>query len=324
MKAIHVTKVGGPEVMEQVDIPVPTAGPGMVLLKNEVIAINFHDINARRFGEPGLELPYIPGCDFAGVVEAVGEGVTDFAPGDRVLGTGGHGAYAEYTNVAAQIAMPIPDDISFEQAVCCPVAGLTAHFLLVDNHTDSHSTVVATAAAGSVGCFLGGLMRKMGAHSIGLVSTEKKKEVALKAGWDEVIIYTEEDPIEGVSSRTDGKGADLMLDAVAGPDFGNCFNMVRVGGTVVLYGVAAGAFPPESINTHFLGAMRNLGMRTFFLGTTMVAELERIRPAYEELFTGWRAGDFYMPMENVPLADAADAHTRIESQQTMGKVLLIP
>jgi NADPH2:quinone reductase len=293
-------------------------------VRNRAVAINFHDIQGRRHGEPGLPPPYVPGTDFAGVVDAVGEGVSGIAPGDRILGVNTHGAYAEATLVPAVLAMPIPAAVGFEQAAACPVAGLTAFFLLDDNRVGEGTAVVAHAAAGSVGCFLGGLLRRRGAHGIGLVSTAAKAEVARRAGFDDVVVYRKEDPVTRVRELTGGRGADLVLDSVAGPGFARSFEMAAPGGTVVLFGHAAGDPPADALRGAFLDAHRNLGLRTYFLGTTIAHSLARIRPAYEALFEGWQSGALHVPLEMQPLAEAARAHARIEAQQTTGKVLLVP
>ena len=324
MKAIHITAIGGPEVLKPVDVPEPDVGPGMVRVRNRVIAINFHDIGARRHGEPGQTPPFIPGTDFAGEVDAIGDGVEGIAIGDRILGIAMVGAYAEKTVTPAFMTVPIPDDISFEQAASCPVAGLTAHFLLEDNYVGPGTTVLAYAAAGSNGCYLGGLIKQRGARGIGLVSTEEKAEIARKAGWDDVIIYTQEDMVTGVAKRTEDNGADLVLDSVAGPDFKRSFDMTKAGGMVVLYGRAAGEFPMTSVEEGLLMAGRNLGLRTYFLGTTLMSQPEQLRPAFEKLFEAWRSDVLHIPFESLPLAEAADAHERIEGQKTYGKVLLVP
>jgi NADPH2:quinone reductase len=324
MKAIHVTAIGGPEVLKLVEIPTPEPVAGTVRVRNRAVAINFHDIQARRSGEPGLAPPFVPGTDFAGVVDALGEGVEGVALGDRILGINTHGAYAEASLVPAAIATPVPEDVSFEQAAACPVAGLTAYFLIHDNGVGADTTVVAHAAAGSVGCFLGGLLRPTRATSIGLVSTDEKAEVARRAGWGRVINYRREDPVTRVKEITGGRGADLVLDSVAGPKFARSFEMTAAGGTVVLFGNAAGPPPPSALAEPFLGSRRNLGLRTYFLGTTLATELHRVPGAYGALFDALRSGAVHLPMEKVPLEDAGDAHARIESQQTVGKVILVP
>jgi len=324
MKAIHVTGQGGPEVMRLVDLPKPEAGAGMLRIRNQAIAINFHDVQSRRHGEPGLAHPYVPGTDFAGTIDAIGPGVEGFAIGERILGIQVTGAYAEKTLVPAFLATRIPDGVTFEEAASCPVAGLTAFFLTRDNGVRAGTSVVAHAAAGSVGCFLGALLRDADALSIGLVSTAAKAEVARAAGFRHVIDYRREDVLARVREITGGRGADLVLDSVAGPHMARGFEMLRPGGTVVLFGKAAGDPPPQAILETFLTSGRNLGLRTYFLGTTLGNELGRIPDAYAALFDLFRRRAIQLPMERLPLASAPDAHARIEGQQTVGKVILLP
>ena len=324
MKAIHVTGQGGPEVMKLVDVSEPGPGPGMLRIANRAIAINFHDIQSRRHGEANLETPYVPGTDFAGTVDAVGPGVEGFLLGERILGIQVSGAYAEKTLVPAFLATRIPDGVSFEQAASCPVAGLTAFFLTHDNGVRAGTAVVAHAAAGSVGCFLGALLREADALSIGLVSSAAKAEVARAAGFRHVIDYRSEDVLARVREITGGRGADLVLDSVAGPHMARSFEMLRPGGTVVLFGRAAGDPPPQAILETFLASGRNLGLRTYYLGTTLGNELARIPDAYAALFDLFRRRAIHLPMERLPLSAAPDAHARIEAAQTVGKVILVP
>jgi NADPH2:quinone reductase len=324
MKAIHVTAQGGPEVMHLADVAEPEVGPGLLRIHNRAIAINFHDVQSRRHGEPGLGHPYVPGTDFAGTVDAIGDGVDGFAIGDRVLGIQLSGAYAEKTLLPAFLATRIPDEVTFEEAASCPVAGLTAYFLTHDNGAGSGTAVVAHAAAGSVGCFLGALLRDAGALSIGLVSSAAKAEVALRAGFRHAIDYRSEDALARVRELTGGRGADLVLDSVAGPHMARSFEMLRPGGTVVLFGHAAGDPPAPAILETFLASGRNLGLRTYFLGTTLGNELARIPAAYDALFDLFRRRAIALPIERVPLAAAPDAHARLERQQTVGKLILVP
>ncbi len=324
MKAIHVTAFGGPEVLKLVEVPEPEVAPGTLRLRNRAVGINFHDAQSRRLGTRRERLPFIPGTDFAGEVEAVGEGVRGFAEGSRVLGVHMAGAYAEKTVVPAVLAVPIPDEISYEQAAACPLPGLTSCFMLRDHRVTEATNVVVYAAAGSVGCFMGGLLAQKRAPSIGLVSTDAKAEVARRAGYLHVVNYRREDPVDRVRQLTASAGADVVYDSVAGPEFARSFEMCRAGGTVVLFGRAAGDPPREALDRAFLGAGRNLGLRTYFLATTLFSDPQSHRDAYATLFNGLASGSLYLPIEAVPLEAAAEAHARIESKQTAGKIVLIP
>ncbi|HVP30037.1 MAG TPA: zinc-binding dehydrogenase [Myxococcota bacterium] len=324
MKAIQVTALGGPEVLKLVDVPEPVPAAGQIRVRNRAVAINFHDVGSRRNGEPGLAVPFVPGTDFAGEVDAVGEGVTAWRTGDRVLCIHLHGAYAEKSLALAPLAVRVPEGVSFEQAACCPVAGLTAYFLVKDLHVDARSVVLGHAAAGSVGCFLGGLLREVGATSIGLVSSAAKAEVARRAGWTHVIDYRAKDVRAEVRARTGGRGVDVVYDSVAGPRFGQGFELCAPEGTVVLFGRAAGDPPDGAVLETFLRSGRNLGLRTYFLGTTIAHRLPEIGPAYAALFDGLRSRRIELPIETLPLAAAADAHARLESQRTVGKLVLLP
>jgi NADPH2:quinone reductase len=322
MKLVHMTAVGGPEVLKLVDVEEPEPGPGEVRVASEAIAINFHEINERRGMGHAPELPAAMGSDFAGRIDAVGEGVEHLKVGDRVVGMVPRGAYAEKTCLPGALAVPIPEGVTSDQAASCPVAGLTAHFLLRDNHVGPDTTVVTYAGAGSVGCFVGGIARQIGCTTIALVSTGEKAEIARQAGHAHVVNYREEDPLAAVGRLTSG-GADLVLDSVGGPDFERSFDMCGVDGTVVLFGHAAGDPSPETLLS-FLRKGKNLGLRFFFLGTTIAARLPEIAPAYESLFAGFTSGTICLPISRMPLAEVAEAHRRIEAQETFGKVVLQP
>jgi NADPH2:quinone reductase len=324
MKAIHVTAVGGPEVLKVVEVPEPDVAPGTLRIRNRAIGINFHDVQSRRRGARGQTHPYIPGTDFAGEVDAVGEGVKGFARGDRVLGINMVGAYAEKSLVPEVLAAPIPDRISYVQAAACPVAGLTACFMIRDHGVGEATNVVVHGAAGGVGCFMGGLLAKERAPSIGLVSTEEKAEIARRAGYLHVVNYRREDPVDRIRQLTAGAGADVVYDAVAGPEFARSFEMCRAGGTVVVFGRAAGDPPRETMEEALWGAARNLGLRTYFLGTILFSDPQSIHGAYATLFDGLARGTIFLPIETVSLEEAPDAHARIETQQTMGKIVLLP
>jgi NADPH2:quinone reductase len=263
------------------------------------------------------------GSDFAGPIDAVGEGVEALSVGDHVVAMAMRGAYAEKTCTPAALAFPIPDGVSTEQAASCPVAGLTAYFLLYDNHVGPDSSVVAHAAAGSVGCFVAGVAKRIGCTTIGLVSTEDKAEIAEKAGYTHVVVYRKEDPVEAIGRLTGGRGADLVLDSVGGPGFEKSYEMCGVDGTVVLFGHAAGDPSPEALLS-FMGKGKNLGLRVYFLPSTMFARMGELATAFQALFSGFRDGEIFLPIDRMPMGEVREAHRRIEAQETVGKVILEP
>jgi NADPH2:quinone reductase len=318
-----MTAVGGPEVLEIANVVEPEAGAGEVRVAVEAIAINFHEINERRGQGHVPELPAVMGSDFAGRIDKLGPGVEHLRVGDRVVGMVPRGAYAEKVCVPATLAIPIPDHVTTEQAASCPVAGLTAHFMLHDNHVGPDSTVVCHAGAGSVGCFVGGVGSRIGCTTIGLVSTEAKVKVAEQARYSHVVNYRSEDPVEAIRRLTGGRGASLVLDSVGGPHFERSFDMCGVEGSVVLFGHAAGDPSPEALLS-FVDKGRNLGLRTFFLGTTLGARLPEIAATFRSLFAAFQAGAIHLPITRMPLAEVREAHRRIEAQETVGKVILQP
>jgi NADPH2:quinone reductase len=323
MKMVHMTAVGGPEVLKLVDMEEPRPGPGEIRVANQAIAINFHEINERRGQGQTPELPAPMGSDFAGPIDDVGAEVGHLKVGDRVVGMALRGAYAEKTCTPAALAFPIPDGVTTEQAASCPVAGLTAHFLLQDNHVGPDTTVVAHAGAGSVGCFVGGLGKRIGCTTIALVSTDEKAEIAKKAGYTHVVVYRQEDPVVAIGRFTNGGGANLVLDSVGGANFEQSFEMCGVDGTVVLFGHAAGD-PSDEALLSFVGKGKNLGLRGYFLGATIAARLPELATAYQALFAAFQNGDIYHPITRMPLAEVQEAHRRIEAQETVGKVILQP
>lgn len=323
MKRVQMTAIGGPEVLEIVEVEEPDPAPNEVRVVCESIAINFHEINVRRGRSHPPRLPAPLGSDLAGSIDRIGPGVAGLEVGQRILGMASRGAYAEKACVPTALAIPIPDGVTTDQAASCPVAGLTAHFLLQDNHVGPDASVVSYAGAGSVGCFVGGLTRRIGCTSIALVSTDEKAKVATEAGHTHVVNYRNEDPVAAVGRITAGRGADLVLDSVGGPDFEKSYDMCAVDGTVVLFGHAAGDPSPQAMLS-FLGKGKNLGVRHFFLGTTIAARLPEIVPAFASLFSAFREGDIHLPILHMPLTEVREAHRRIEAQETVGKVILQP
>ncbi len=324
MKAIRVNAYGGPEVLRLEEIETSRPGPGQALVRLAAAGVNFVDVYYRRGAFPMTvsppSLPFTPGLEAAGVVEAVGDGVTNVKPGDRVAYTHQRGAYAEASVVEAGRLIPLPEDFSFEQGAALTLQGLTAHFLIHEFRPPKPGDVVLVhAAAGGMGLLLVQWARHLGARVIGTVSTQEKARVAEEAGADDVILYTQRDFAAETNRLTNGHGADLIIDGVAQTTFAGNLEAAAVRGHIVLYGLASGpAAPiaPESLRPHSLtvsgGALRNY-MRT------REELLHRAQAVIEALRAGW----LRLRIDRVlPLELAAEAHRLLENRQTMGKLIL--
>jgi NADPH2:quinone reductase len=320
MKAIRVHAVGGPEALVLEETQAPTPGPKEALVRLSAAGVNFIDIY-HRIGLYPLPLPFTPGNEGAGVVEAVGPEVTEVRPGDRVAYAMSTGSYAELAVVPAWRLVGIPGRVSFEAAAAAMLQGMTAHYL-------SHSTfplapghqALVHAAAGGVGLLLVQMAKKRGARVLGTVSTEAKAEAARRAGADVVIRYTEED-FEAVARReTDGRGLDVVYDSVGKTTFDKSLRSLRPRGLLALFGQSSGPVPPFDP-----GELAKRG--SLFLTRPSLAHYNLDRA---EILA--RAGDVLSWMEKgelevaidrtLPLAKAGDAHRLLESRQTSGKLVL--
>jgi NADPH2:quinone reductase len=325
MRAIVATGIGGPEVLMWREVPDPPMIRGGVLIRTTAAGVNFHDIEIRRQGERGLSLPCTPGTDVVGIVERVADDVTSFAPGDRVLALLQNGGYATKVVSHARLTVPVPDGVSDGLAASVPVAGLTAWFLTQNTGLPDGAQVVVHAAAGGVGTWMGTLLRDTPLRTIGLVSSPAKQEVAFESGYDAVVDRSAHPAIvEAVLTATRRRGADLVFDAVAGPDFANSFRMLRPEGTVILYGRAAGPPVLTDLSATFLEARKNIGLRTFFLSRTLLARMKEVPEAMSALLEVARKGMVPMRITTLPLDAAVQAHRLMESRATVGKVVLVP
>jgi NADPH2:quinone reductase len=219
-------------VYEEVDLPQPKAGE--VRVKVAAVGLNFTEIYSRKGWYP-TPLPFILGNEFAGIVDAVGEGVDDFKLGARVGTASGSGAYAEYALAAASRLVPVPDGVTLEQAAAVLLQGMTAHYLAFSTFplNESHTALVH-AAAGGVGLLLVQIARKCGARVIATVSTNEKAELARHAGADEIILYTREDFEVETLRLTGGQGVDVVYDSVGKTTFLKGFNVLKPRGMMVL------------------------------------------------------------------------------------------
>src|SRR5262245_1067656 len=322
MKAIRVHQPGGPEALVYEDIAQPIPGPGEALVKIEAIGSNFIDVY-RRVGLYPAATPFTLGEEAAGVVEALGPGVEELRVGDRVAYSSVPGAYAEYAVAPAARLVPIPAGIDTRQAAAAMLQGMTAHYL-------THSTypiqpgdqVLIHAAAGGAGLLVVQMAKRRGARIFGTVSTEAKAELARAAGADEVILYTQADFEAEVKRLTGGRGVDAVYDSVGQTTFDKSLNCLRPRGYMVLFGQSSGPVAP--FNPQTLNAKGSLFLTRPTLGHYIATRDELLERAGDVL--SWiAAGELTLRIESeFPLAQAAEAHRKLESRATSGKLLLIP
>jgi NADPH2:quinone reductase len=320
MKSIQVHIPGGPENLILADVPTPQPGPGQALVRLAYSGVNFIDIYFRT-GLYKSDLPIAIGSEGSGTVEAVGEGVTGVAPGDRVAYAMARGSYAEYAVVPAAQLVKIPAHVDFQTAAAAMLQGMTAHYL---THSvfplKTGDTCLVHAAAGGTGGLIVQMARNAGARVFGTVSTPEKAEIARAAGADEVILYKEQEFDVEARRLTVGKGVDVVYDSVGKTTFDKSLNALRPRGTLALFGQSSGPVPP--FDPSILNAKGSLVLTRPGLPHFLLTK--------EEL--AWRAGDVLGAIEAgklrlrigrvYPLSDAAAAHRDLESRATTGKLLL--
>jgi len=323
MKAIVFAQTGGPEVLNQADVPKPDVRPGGVVIKNHAIGVNFADTRFRQ-GTYTVKpkLPDIPGMEVAGVIEAVGEGVTNVRPGMRVAAFTSR-AYAEYCASPAFMAIPLPDSVSFVDGAAFLIQVLTAYHLLhtVDSIGPGR-TVLVHAAAGGVGLAAVQLARAAGARVFGTVSSDSKAALANEAGAEAVINYVKEKFADAVLRLTADRGVDLILDAVGKPTFEEGLRCLAPFGHIALYGRAGGA--PDPLNLSVLSP-KSQKVSAFSLPTLTRGFPDKTRESAERCFAHLRDGWLKLHISKTfPLAQAADAHRYLESRESTGKLILLP
>jgi len=322
MKAIRIHEYGGPEAMRLEDLPTPDAGPGQLLVRLEAAGVNYVD-TYQRSGQYKVPLPYSLGSEGAGVVEAVGPGVTDIPSGTRVAWAGIPGAYATHALVPADKAVPVPPGMDARPAAAVMLQGMTAHYLARSTYPlRAGDTCLVHAGAGGVGLLLTQMAKAAGARVFTTVSTEEKAGLSREAGADEMILYTREDFAETVRRLTAGRGVEVVYDSVGRDTFDKSLSCLVTRGMLVLFGQSSGAVPP--LDPQVLSARGSP-----FLTRPTLAHYTLTR---EELLG--RAGDCFSWMASgtlkvrigaeLPLAEAARAHEELQARRTTGKVLLIP
>lgn len=319
-QVITVKEHGGPEVLVAAEAPVPTPGPGQILVRIAATGVNFIE-TYQRSGVYDVPLPFTPGGEASGWVESVGEGVTSVAVGDLVATAEGRGTYAEYSVWDADAAVAVPDGVDPVVAAAVPLQGFTAHYLIHDSYrVRPGDTILTTAGAGGVGQILTQLLKAAGATVITTTSTPAKAEIAAAVGADHVLGY--DDVPERVRELTGGRGVDAVYDGVGRATFEASLASLRRRGTFVLFGGASGQVPPFDLQR--LNAGGSLSITRPSLKDFVADPQERASRA-ADVFGAVADGSLRIAVsERFSLADAAEAHRALESRGTTGKVLLVP
>lgn len=318
MKTIVITEAGGPDVLQVQERPTPRPGPGEILVDVQAIGVNYLDTAIRR-----LRVVEVPGMEGAGVVVETGEGVHEYAPGDRVawLTIDSHGSYAEQMVVPVGYVVSVPDAIDNETAAALLLHGLAAdHFATASHSVQPGDIALVHAAAGGVGLMLTQLIKARGGTVIGLVSRPEKVQIAKDAGADHVPISTGAAFVERVKELTDGEGVHVVFDGAGASTFKASLEVLRTHGTLVFYGPLIGDVPSIVMNE----IPRSIRI-TYGVTNDHVRTPEELKARTSELFSLVERGALTVRIGNrYPLIDAAQAHGDIESRATTGKLLLIP
>ena len=322
MKAMRVHKYGGPEVLILDEIPTPEPKAGEARVKIEAIGLNYIDIY-QRTGLYPLPPPFTLGMEGAGVVDAVGDNVTEVQKGDRVAYSMVLGSCAEYAIVPAWKLAPIPADVGVKSAAALMLQGMTAHYLTHSTYTlRKGETALVHAAAGGVGLLLVQMAHHLGATVMGTVSTEAKAALAKEAGADHVILYTQTDFAAEVKKLTEGRGVHVVYDSVGQSTFSKSLDCLRPRGTMALFGQSSGPVPP--FDPAILVAKGSLFLTRPSLIHYTLDRAELLKRA-ADLFAWTASGKLKLRIEKTfPMSEAAEAHRQLEGRKTTGKVLLIP
>ncbi len=322
--AIRIHAQGGPEALSFETVDVGAPGPGQVRLRHTAIGLNFIDVYHRSgLYPPPQPLPFVPGSEGVGVVEAVGEGVDDIAVGQRVGYAGPVGAYSEARLITAERLIPIPDAIDDAVAASVLLKGLTARYLLRQTYVVTPDTVLLFhAAAGGVGSIGCQWASALGATVIGTAGTADKVARALALGCDHVINYREEDFVARVAEITGGERCDVVYDSVGKDTFIGSLDCLMPRGMLVSFGNSSGAVPPFEMN--LLQRKGSLYATRPTLGHYVAKRAELLTSA-DDLFAMIASGSITIDApERFALADAAAAQTALEERRTQGSVVLIP
>jgi NADPH2:quinone reductase len=323
-KAIRIYETGGPEVMRWEDVDPGKPEPGEALVRHEAVGLNFIDVYHRTGLYPLPALPATPGMEGSGIVEAIGEGVTEVAVGDRVAYAGiPPGAYAEVRRIPAHRLVQLPEKISFQQGAAMMLQGMTARYLLRGCYdVKKGDTILIHAAAGGVGSIVCQWAKHLGATVIGTVGSPAKAELARAHGCDHTILYNDEDFTARTKEITGGNGVDVVYDSVGQATFMQSLDCLRPMGMMVSFGQASGSVPPLDLGE--LAARGSLFLTRPSLMAYTAAREDLLNHA-GDLFEVVQSGAVKIEVnQTYPLAEAARAHRDLEARKTTGSTILIP
>ncbi|MBL6932251.1 MAG: quinone oxidoreductase [Rhodospirillales bacterium] len=323
-KAIRIHETGGPEVLKWEDVDVGAPGPGEARVRHSAVGLNYIDIYGRTGLYPLPSLPHVLGMEGAGVVEAIGEGVSEVAAGDRVAYVAAPpGAYCEERLVAADRLVKLPDNISNQTGAAMMLQGMTAQYLLRRTYNvKAGDTILIHAAAGGVGLIVCQWARHLGATIIGTVGSDEKAELARAHGCDYAIVYTRENFKDQVAEITGGQGVNVVYDSIGKDTFMDSLDSLKPLGTMVTFGNATG--PVDPFSPGILAAKGSLFVTrpTLF---TYIAKRDELLTMAGDLFDVVSSGAVKIEInQTYDLKDTAQAHADLEGRKTTGSTILIP
>ena len=324
VKAIRIHRTGGPDAMRWEDVEVGAPGPGEVRIRHEAVGLNYIDVYFRTGLYPAPSLPFSPGMEGAGVVEAVGEGVDALAVGDRIAYAAPPvGSYAEQRLMPADKVVKVPAGIDSRQAAAMMLQGMTVEYLLRRTYpVRAGETILFHAAAGGVGLIACQWAKHLGATVIGTVGSDEKAELARAHGCHHTIVYTREDFTERVRELTDGAGVPVVYDAVGRDTFAGSLDCLRPRGMLVSFGQSSGKIDPFDVGILSAKGSLYVTRPTLMTYTASRADLEASAQALFDVVAG---GAVRVTVnQTFPLAEAADAHRALESRRTTGSTILVP